>query len=106
MLPRGSYPVSFLGRLPFKIKDPNHKTRYPKKGVGYEPLGKPETEAQLLKVMLRQGSRFQCLTFLSSPVRNHTVITVHPRTGSRTHMQFKSQFHEGAFQAVEGCKVP
>ena len=29
----------FLGRLLFKITDPNHKTRYPKKGVGYEPLG-------------------------------------------------------------------
>ena len=24
----------------FKITDPNHKTRYPKKGVGYEPLGR------------------------------------------------------------------
>ena len=23
-----------------KITDPNHKTRYPKKGVGYEPLGR------------------------------------------------------------------
>ena len=38
-LPRGSYPTPFLGRLLFKITDPNHKTRYPKKGVGYEPLG-------------------------------------------------------------------
>ena len=28
----------FLGCLLFKITDPNHKTRYPKKGVGYEPL--------------------------------------------------------------------
>ena len=27
----------FLGRLRFKITDPDHKTRYPKKGVGYEP---------------------------------------------------------------------
>ena len=36
----GSYPTSFLGRLLFKITDPNHKTRYPKKGVGYEPLGR------------------------------------------------------------------
>ena len=34
-LPRGSYPTPFLGRLLFKITD-----RYPKKGVGYEPLGR------------------------------------------------------------------
>ena len=39
-LPRGSYSTPFLGRLLFKITDPNHKTRYPKKGVGYEPLGR------------------------------------------------------------------
>ena len=38
-VPRGSYPTPFLGRLLFKITDPNHKTRYPKTGVGYEPLG-------------------------------------------------------------------
>ena len=38
-VPRGSYPAPFLGRLLFKITDPNHKTRYPKKGLGYEPLG-------------------------------------------------------------------
>ena len=38
--PRGSYPTPFLGRLLFKIPDPNHKTRYPKKWVGYEPLGR------------------------------------------------------------------
>ena len=25
----------FLGRLLFKITDPNHKTRYPQKGVGF-----------------------------------------------------------------------
>ena len=31
----------FLGPLLFKITDPSHKTRYPKKGVGYEPRGKP-----------------------------------------------------------------
>ena len=30
----------FLGRLLFKITDPNPKTRYPKKGLGYEPLGR------------------------------------------------------------------
>ena len=39
-IPGGSYPTPFLGRLLFKIIDPNHKTRYPKKGVGYEPLGR------------------------------------------------------------------
>ena len=39
-IPRGPYPTPFLGYLFFKITDPNHKTRYPKKGVGYEPLGK------------------------------------------------------------------
>ena len=38
-VPRGSYPTPFLGRLLFKITDPNQKTRRPKKGVGYEPLG-------------------------------------------------------------------
>ena len=38
-VPRGSYSTPFLGRLLFKITDPNHKTRYPKKGVGYAPLG-------------------------------------------------------------------
>ena len=31
-LPRGSYPTPFLGCLLYKIADPNHKTRYPKKG--------------------------------------------------------------------------
>ena len=39
-LPRGSYPTPFLGRLLFKTADPNHRTRYPKKGIGYEPLGR------------------------------------------------------------------
>ena len=39
-IPRRSYPTPLLGRLLFKITDPNHKTRYPKKGVGYEPLGR------------------------------------------------------------------
>ena len=39
-IPRGSYPTPVLGYLIFYIADPNHKTRYPKKGVGYEPLGK------------------------------------------------------------------
>ena len=39
-LPRGSYPTPVLGRLLLKITDPNHKTRYLKKGVGYEPRGR------------------------------------------------------------------
>ena len=38
-LPRGSYPTPFLRRPLFTITDHNHKTRYPKKGVGYDPLG-------------------------------------------------------------------
>ena len=42
-LPVGSYPSPFLGYLLFYITDPNHKTRYPKKGVGYEPPGTVET---------------------------------------------------------------
>ena len=29
--------IGYLKKV--KIKDPKHKTRYPKKGVGYEPLG-------------------------------------------------------------------
>ena len=37
--PRVSYPTPFLRYLIFYITDPNHKSRYPKKGVGYEPLG-------------------------------------------------------------------
>ena len=39
IIPVGSYPTPFLGYLLFYVTDPNHKTRYPKKGVGYEPLG-------------------------------------------------------------------
>ena len=46
-IPRGSYPTLFLGRLPFKITDPNQKTRRPKKGVGYEPVGKNQTVGAL-----------------------------------------------------------
>ena len=38
-LPVGSYPTPGLGYLLFYIPDPHHKTRYPKKGVGYEPTG-------------------------------------------------------------------
>ena len=36
-LPVGSYPTPFLRYLLFFLTDPNHKTRYPKKGVGHEP---------------------------------------------------------------------
>ena len=39
-LPVGSYPTPFLGYLLFYTTNPNHKTRYPRKGVGYEPLVK------------------------------------------------------------------
>ena len=41
ILPVGSYPTPFLGYLLFYIADPDHKIRirYPRKGVGYEPLG-------------------------------------------------------------------
>ena len=41
VVPVGSYPTPFLGYILFYIGDPNHKTRYPKKG-GYEPLGNVE----------------------------------------------------------------
>ena len=40
LLSVGSYPSPFLGYLLFYITDPSHKSRYPQKGVGYEPLGK------------------------------------------------------------------
>ena len=55
-MPRGSYPTPFLGRLLFKITDPNHKTRYPKKGVGYEPLGGFEGVALLRDAALQAES--------------------------------------------------
>ena len=32
-------PYPFSVYLLFYITDPNHKTRYPRNGVGYEPLG-------------------------------------------------------------------
>ena len=47
-LPRGSYPTPFLGHLLLKITDPNHKTRYPKKGLGYEPLGRMSDNEKVL----------------------------------------------------------
>ena len=39
-VPRGSYPTPFLRYLIFHRTDPNHKTRYPQEGVGYDPLGR------------------------------------------------------------------
>ena len=38
-IPRGSYPTPFYRYLIFYITDPNHKARYPKQGVGHDPLG-------------------------------------------------------------------
>ena len=40
-VPIGSYPTPFFLRyLLFYIGDHNHKTWYPKKGVGYDPPGR------------------------------------------------------------------
>ena len=60
-VPMGSYPTPFLRYLLFYIGDPNHKTRYPKKGVGYDPLGKPQSLPQglstsQLPIMAVQGN--------------------------------------------------
>ena len=41
-MPVGSYPTAFLGYLFFYIAHPNHKIRYPRKWVGYKPLGSRE----------------------------------------------------------------
>ena len=38
----GLTPYPFLRYLLLKIRDPNHKTRYLKEGVGYDPLGTTE----------------------------------------------------------------
>ena len=38
-LPRGSYPTPFLGYLVLWLGSVILKSRRPKKGVGYEPLG-------------------------------------------------------------------
>ena len=38
-IPVCSDPTLFSVYLLFYITDPNHKTRYPRNGVGYEPLG-------------------------------------------------------------------
>ena len=43
-LPTGLYPTPFLGYRLFYTTAPNHKTRYSKKGVGYEPLGRVSLE--------------------------------------------------------------
>ena len=39
IVPRGSYPTPFLGYLVFWLGSVIRKSRRPKKGVGYEPLG-------------------------------------------------------------------
>ena len=38
-IPRGSYPTPFLGYLVLWLGSPIYKSRYLKKGVGYEPMG-------------------------------------------------------------------
>ena len=55
-LPIGSYPTPFLRYLLFYIGDPNHKTRYPQKGVGYVPLGRVQ-DLELRLLTIRSGSR-------------------------------------------------
>ena len=42
-LPRGSYPTPFLGYLVLWLGSVILKSRRPKKGVGYEPLGRLES---------------------------------------------------------------
>ena len=39
VIPRGSYPTPFLGYLVLWLGSPIWKSRYLKKGVGYEPIG-------------------------------------------------------------------
>ena len=39
-VPVGSYPTPCLRYLLFYTTDPNHRTRHPNTGVGYEPLGR------------------------------------------------------------------
>ena len=39
-VPRGSYPTPFLGYLVLWLGSPILKSRYLKKGVGYDPIGK------------------------------------------------------------------
>ena len=46
-LPRGSYPTPFLGYLVLWLGSVILKSRRPKKGVGYEPIGRsPEVRAE------------------------------------------------------------
>ena len=42
--PRVSYPTPFLGYLVLRLGSVILKSSHPKKGVGYEPLGKPLTD--------------------------------------------------------------
>ena len=42
-----------LGYLLFYIADPSHKTRYPKQGVGYEPLCRDTTSCNSFRKVAR-----------------------------------------------------
>ena len=42
LVPRGSYPTPFVGHLVLWLGSVILKNRRPKKGVGYEPLGRVE----------------------------------------------------------------
>ena len=79
-LPVGSYPTPVLGHLLFYIAETNHKTRYPKKGVGHEPLGtirntKVCMEFEILGLtalgltVAGFTCRLQCSSFLGLPFR-------------------------------------
>ena len=50
-LPRGSYPILFLGYLALWLGSVILKSRHPKKGVGYEPLGTVGFEAKILPTL-------------------------------------------------------
>ena len=81
-VPRGSYPTPFLKRLLFKITDPKHKTRYPKKGLGYEPLGtraRSLTQNQGLGVRKPESARSDLdLGFTFLWIQKPTVLRVLP----------------------------
>ena len=49
-VPRGSYPTPFLGYLVLWLGSVILKSRRPKKGVGYEPLGRAEVSGFRSKV--------------------------------------------------------
>ena len=50
----------------FYITDPNHKTRYPKQGVGYDPLGKASNSKRMGRNLARQSAKLQRKLFLAS----------------------------------------